>query len=166
MADSSLFNIDSSLPNLTSSCRLGGPVQLSLLHPLPPRVLLQLYLFENLATARAIQLSSLIHHHLAKLFLLSRMRLLKILCGSAGPGLQYRTVRQRLKQICRLLRRSLSLLYHHLEHHPLPAVNVGLLPLPRNTIPRVLFHSGFDRRRQKLKLSVQSGSRTPGYTRI
>ena len=126
MADSSLFNINSSLSNLTSSCRPGGPVQLSLLRTLPrvllllsllrtlPRVLLLLSLlrtlpllllpfFENLATDRAIQLSSLIHHHLAKPSLLPRTRLLKVLRGSAGPGLQYRTIRQRLKQMCRLL---------------------------------------------------------------
>lgn len=139
---------------LRSSCRPGGPVQLSLLHPLPPLALLWLHLFENLATARVTQLRSLIHHHLAKPSLLPRTRLLKVLRGSAGPGLQYRTVRQRLKQICRLLRRSLSLLYHHLEHHPLPAVNVGLLPLPRNTIPQILFHYGFNHRCQKSKLSV------------
>ena len=143
---------------LRSSYRLSGPVQLLLLNPLPPWVFLLLPLFKNLITTKAIQLSSLIHHHFAKPSLLPCMRLLKVICGFTGPGLQYRTVWQCFNQICRLLQRSLSLLYHHLEHHPLLAVNIRLLPLSQNTILRVLFYYGFNCHCQKLKLSVQSGS--------
>ena len=151
---------------LMSSCRLGGPIQLSLLHLLPPWVLLWLHLFKNLAIARVIQLSSLIHHHFAKLSLLLYIRLLKVLYNSTGPGLQYRTVWQCFSQICRLLQRSLSLLCHYLEHHPLLAINVGLLLLSWNTILQVFFHCGFNCCCQKLKLSVQSGNWTPSYTWI
>ena len=81
---------------LRSSCRLGKPIQLLLLKPLSPQVLLLLPLFKNLATARVIQLSFLIHHYLTKPSLLPRMRLFKVLYGFAGPSLQYRTVRQHL----------------------------------------------------------------------